>query len=139
MDAKRNVKQARLPVGTMVMLEDPLRSAKSEPRWVGPYRVVKVTKAGTYSLLDSTSALFGRNVPRQQLKVISFPVDRSPLSSSQLSPAFVVEKVIAHRGPEGARQYLVKWKDFPSSENTWEPQGNFEDVAVLTSYWASQQ
>ena len=66
-DAKRNVKQARLPVGTMVMLEDPLRSAKSEPRWVGPYRVVKVTKAGTYSLLDSTSALFGGNVPRQQL------------------------------------------------------------------------
>jgi hypothetical protein len=100
---------------------------------------VKVTKAGTYSLLDSTGALFGRNVPRHQVKVISFPVDRTPLAASASSQSYVVEDVLKHRGPEGAREYFVKWKGYPSSENTWEPQGNFEDVKVLSDYWASRR
>lgn len=35
---------------------------------------------------------------------------------------FLVEKIKGHRhGPSGNVQYLVKWKDYDDSENTWEP------------------
>ena len=68
-DVKRGAKPTLLPVNTLVMLEDVQRKGKTEPRWVGPYTVVDVTKARTYALLDATGALLQRRVPLQQLKV----------------------------------------------------------------------
>ena len=64
-DVKRRAKEGSLPIGTLVMLEDMQRSGKSEPKWVGPYKVVEVSKAGTYGLLDSTGALLNSRAAAQ--------------------------------------------------------------------------
>ena len=50
---------------------------------------------------------------------------------------FVVEEIRRHRkykGP-GEIQYFVKWRGYPESESTWEPECNFIDTEVIRSYW----
>ena len=37
---------------------------------------------------------------------------------------FEVEAILAHRGQGARRRYLIKWKGYPTSDNTWEPERN---------------
>lgn len=34
-------------------------------------------------------------------------------------------------------QYLIKWKDYPEEENTWEPEGHIPDN-IIDAYWKTQ-
>ena len=50
---------------------------------------------------------------------------------------FEVERIEQHRRHRRQRklQYLIKWKGYPSSNNTWEPEGNVQapDCEELTT------
>lgn len=39
---------------------------------------------------------------------------------------YVIEKIVDRRCQHGDLQYLIKWKDYPDDENTWEPLPNIE-------------
>ena len=39
-----------------------------------------------------------------------------------------MEKIVDSRQKGKKMEYLVKWKGYPSAENTWEPSSNLEDV-----------
>lgn len=44
---------------------------------------------------------------------------------------YEVERIIRKRfHPSKGVQYLVKWRSFPNSENTWEPPGNFSQRLI---------
>ncbi len=45
---------------------------------------------------------------------------------------YEIEKVIDHRQntTTGQDEYLIKWKNYPASENTWEPESNLNAVAL---------
>ena len=43
---------------------------------------------------------------------------------------YAVEELLAHRKKGGVKEYLVKWKDYDSSHNSWEPVGNIEQSLV---------
>ena len=43
---------------------------------------------------------------------------------------YAVEQLLAHRKKGGVKEYLVKWKDYDSSHNSWEPVGNIEQSLV---------
>ena len=125
-DSKRRVIK-KIPTGSSVMIIDQNRSSKAEPKYVGPYTVVAEEKGGTYRLLDSDQQLLGRKVPSSQMKIIASKDDEEEV--------FIVEKILKHRGPEGAREYLVKWQGYPASTNTWEPARSFVDMGMITQYW----
>jgi hypothetical protein len=43
----------------------------------------------------------------------------------QKEGVYVVEKILAHRGAQGSRQFLIKWKGYnKAADNTWEPEAN---------------
>jgi hypothetical protein len=114
------------PDGSYVMLNTESRTSKLHPKYEGPFKVLKRTKGGSYTLLDSTGVLYPRNVSPDKLKVVSLP---PPASSS-----YEVEKILKHRGPVGNREYLVKWKGYSAKSNTWEPATNFESPLIIQQY-----
>ena len=50
------------------------------------------------------------------------------------SDVFSAERLIAVRARGGQRQYLVKWAGYPASCNTWEPEGNILDHALIDNF-----
>ena len=48
---------------------------------------------------------------------------------------WLVEKILKHKN----NQYLVKWKDFPESDNTWEPRSGIQHTVAFKEYQRSRQ
>ena len=49
---------------------------------------------------------------------------------------FFVESIVSHRGnlTRSAIEFLVKWRHYPDSENSWEPYSNLRDNVILHDY-----
>lgn len=63
---------------------------------------------------------------------------------SQTSPAtwseteeFEVDRILeVHHKRDGKREFLVSWKGYPSSENTWEPEENMTCADLIKKFMA---
>ncbi len=53
----------------------------------------------------------------------------------QKSEEYDVEQVLDHRREGDTMKYLVKWKGYSSSLNSWVPSFDFNDTAILDRYW----
>jgi len=125
---RRQLLPTSIPAGASVMLVDPVRKNKFEPKYIGPYAVVRRAHNGAYVLRDATGDILDRHVPADQLKVIS-------KAAKPTDDVYVVRKIIKHRGQPGSYEYLIDWKGY--SEQTWEPEANLLDVDVVKAYWES--
>ena len=123
--AKRHRVVQGIPENTYVMIDNIARKKKSEPRYTGPLRVVRRTKAGSYVLANADGTLVKDNVPQSQVWPIEDPVEQT----------FTVDKVLDHRGSEAKREYLVRWQGFGKEADTWEKVSQFDDVSTITQYW----
>ncbi|KAJ8651997.1 hypothetical protein O0I10_012392 [Lichtheimia ornata] len=55
---------------------------------------------------------------------------------------YVVDKIMGHRkDPEAPHQdqYLVRWKDYTSEDDTWEPPESFDDPGIMHKYWRQKK
>jgi transposase InsO family protein len=126
------IKTNPFPDGAFVMVEDITRNNKMAPRYEGPFKVIRCTKGGSYVLQDNTGSLLPRNYPPSALK----PISHDPITQDK---SYEVEAILNHRGEDSNRQYLVKWKGYDTAHNSWEPVGNFDDVAVIDKYWQRKE
>ncbi len=127
---KRRVVVSGLPAGSTVMYNDPKRINKFEPKYIGPYTVIRRTRNGTYALRDGAGDILDHHVTLDQLKVLS--KKRSKVNTDNI---YEVERIIGHKGEAGNYIYLTKWKGYGDESNTWEPQNNFFDDNVVKEYW----
>ncbi len=128
---RRMLLPASLPPGATVMIKDVTRTNKFEPKYVGPYTIARRAHNGAYVLRDVDGDILDRHIPIDQMKVVS--------KTGRLKDrnTYTVQKIIDHRGDVGSYEYLVKWKDYTSDYNTWEPQASFNDTNCITKYWAT--
>lgn len=145
--------------GDMVMinsniLRDKIRKPKQAdkllPRHLGPYKVLQNLGNGSYKLeLPATSrahnTFHGRELkPFIPNDVTKFPQREPERPGPELNDdnevIYEVEEIRNHRLFRRQPQYLVKWKGWPSSDNTWEPAkhllppiGNSQDE--INAYW----
>ena len=51
---------------------------------------------------------------------------------------YEIEKIVRHRGKGDRTQYLIKWRGYPASQNSWEPASNILNKEVLRKYHQEQ-
>jgi len=126
--------------GALVMVRDEKRSSKSEPRYEGPFTVVRRNKGGVYILRGRDGSEYTR--PGHVLKLVHPEIlDAATAADSPESKIGVVEKILNHRMKKGFKEheYLVKWKDVPAVYNEWVFHRDFHDHGPIRSYWKQKQ
>ena len=61
--------------------------------------------------------------------------DNSNVNDSQTQ--YFVEKILRDRKLRGKREFRIKWQNFPSSENTWEPEEGIPEH-IIQNYFAQK-
>jgi len=120
------------PAGALVMRQVVPRGSKASPAWEGPYLVQRRNRGGAYFLRDATSAEITAKVPASQLRLVSPEGNLSPDS-------FEVKEILDHRGPEGRREYLIRWTNFSDQYNTWVPERDINTLGCVTEYWDKER
>jgi hypothetical protein len=115
------------PVGTVVMVEDPHRSRKEEPKFVGPYTVMRKVRGGAYILMDTNGKFLERNVAPTHLKAIDMDPSMFPTDHLEIA------KIRDVRGEQGSREYLVQWKD-KNEGDKWVHISEFDDLDLVQRF-----
>ena len=119
----------QFPSGSFVMVSNATRKNKWKPQWEGPYIVIRRNMGGSYRLkCPATEEVIGAPIPPERLKAVKLEPDDHGV--------FVIDHIVKSRkNSQGQEQYLVRWKGFGSSEDTWEDKKAFNDPETITEYW----
>ena len=132
------------PVGTFVLVAYPSEGMhKGPPSKImtnlrGPLRVLAYNGT-SYDLLNLTTNKIEYGIHVKRLKPFDYDPDHTnPVEVSNTdSDSFIVEEIVQHQGNPNRKTEMVfevKWKYFPSSENTWEPWSSVRDTDKLHEY-----
>jgi len=64
------------------------------------------------------------------------PIETTFYHRAEEENEFEVERILQHRGQP--RTYLIKWKGYPHSENTWEPEANLNNCRQMLAQYHRQ-
>ncbi|KAJ9517139.1 hypothetical protein QJQ45_009105 [Haematococcus lacustris] len=134
----------RVLLSTMNLRNMVGKARKLLPRYVGPFRIeahvgedaVKLTLPPAMSrihpvfqvsLLRPYEGNFGRLPPTE-------------LGWLDDSPQYEVERIVNHRHVRAgkAKEYLIKWKGYEDSDNTWEPASNLANAPDCVNLYKAQ-
>lgn len=118
-----------LKPGASVMVRNLLKASKADVDYLGPFTVFEETRAGTFRLIDGDGKPYVHTVPADQLKATG------PLFVAAEATAYEIDTLLDHRQRNGKQEFLVKWKNYPLDEASWEPYENFVDTAIVQEYW----
>ena len=101
-------------------------SAKLKPRWIGPFVIIE-KKSSTVCKLQLPPTLQIHNTFHiSLLKPFIEPTkdnatyERPPaIGGENYSEEYEVEKILAVRPRGRSKEYLIKWKGYPSEDNCW--------------------
>jgi hypothetical protein len=135
--------------------------SKLKPRFIGPFKVIKVISPVTYKLELPNSMLIhpvfhisllkphpeqslveqqssDNNSASQATSSIPSPDPSPPVITSNSVPLYEVERVLSKRCRGNRIQYLIKWVNYPDYENSWEPEENLAEAQEAISNWELQ-
>ena len=123
-------------------LKLPYHTPKLAPRWQGPFCISKVVSPVAYQLALPLSwnvhDVFHASLllPYRETTTHGPNFTRPPPDLIENQEEYEVEAIINHRyyGRRRQLQYLIKWKDYPSSDNTWEGAGDVHADDLLRNY-----
>lgn len=81
----------------------------------------------------TTAEPMSRPGPKKQQKLTEDGVPIKP-GEEEEEEEYVVEKIVDMRIRNGKRDYLLKWKGYPDTENTWEPELNLDCPDLIADY-----
>lgn len=116
--------------GALVFVKDELRSNKTQPRYTGPFKIMRRTRGGTYELKGPDGTLYTR--PPNALKLVS---QSMPFHEDSVE----VERILSHKIINDEDHYLVKWKQREEQFNEWVPVTSFDSQAPIEAFWKSHQ
>ena len=124
-DKQNKIRFEQLEPGTTVYVKREGMLGKLEPRYEGPYKIVRKTSMGNYEIVDPTNAAAKKTYPLHKLKVVE---------DDDTLPEFSVEvrRILDHRKAKKGFDYLVEWAD--GSENSWVHESNFNTVEIINEY-----
>jgi transposase InsO family protein len=125
---RRQLLPASIPNGSTAYIIDPTRNDKFEPKYLGPYTVVRRAHNGAYVLKDGTGDLLDRHVPVDQLKILT-------RAHAPANDEYEIVKLLDHRGTPGNYEFKIQWKGY--ERPTWEPESNIVDTRCIRDYWAA--
>lgn len=127
-DKRTEKRRANFQIGNHVYKKIEGLRSKMCPKYTGPYEITGITKLGNFWLKTRKGKQLKQSQPANKLKACPTPETTEEL--------FDVEEVRDHRMNAGTIEYLVKWLGY--TEETWEPEENFENDYPISQYWAKQ-
>ena len=123
-------------------LKLPYHTPKLAPRWQGPFRISKVVSPVAYQLMLPLSwgihNVFHTSLllPYKETTAHSPNFTRPPPDLIAGEEEYEVEAIINHRhhGRRCQLQYLIKWRDYPSLDNTWETAEDIHADELVKEY-----
>jgi hypothetical protein len=116
-------------------------SKKLAPKREGPFTIIEVMGPLTYKLQLPTSWRVHPVIhatllsPYKENSTHGRNFNRPPPDLIDGEHEYEIEAIIAHKKKGRGFQYLVKWKDYATAENTWEPEKNITHAEdVLSNY-----
>jgi len=120
----------------------PHQSKKLAPKRVGPFRITKVISPVVFRLDLPPSwhihDVFHASLLTSYRETTAYGPNfiKPPPDLIDGEEEYEVEAVLNHRmfGHRRQVQYLIKWKGYPHSDNTWEPSENVHTDGLIKVY-----
>lgn len=128
--AKNNqIRHEDFPDGAVVMALDDTKKGKSEPKYEGPFTVMRRNQGGVYVLKGREGTVYTR--PGNVLKAVHPEILGEVPNQDQIA---VVQYIMNHKtGLDGAAYYEVKWKG--TKLRSWVKHSDFNDHGPIRKYW----
>src|SRR6266436_6379117 len=118
------------------------QKAKLTPKRLGPFKVIQEISPVAYRLELPPSwrihDVFHASLltPYHETTAHGPNFTRPPPDLINGEEEYEVERIVAHRqfGRQKRLQYLIKWKGYPESDNTWEPAGQVHAPELIKHY-----
>ena len=123
----------------------PRGSPKFQPRFIGPFKIIKRIGKVAYQLALPASmqqhpvfhvSLLQKDRPRD---ADMLPNENWEAVNLQPEPEYEVEYILDSRGAGKEEEFLVKWRGFPESSATWEPLSHLENSKDILRAFRSQR
>ena len=124
-DRKKKILHDDIVPGTFVMIKNEGFLSKLEPKFGGPYKVVRRTKYNNYELVDTNNTPLKRAIPVHKLKIIDY-------DETKFNEAEEVEKIIDQRVNGKQKEYLVIWKN--DKAQSWLPEADFNSMECINEF-----
>ena len=126
-----NIETELLKVGQKVFVKVMAMQDKLQPKFMGPFTIVEITKHNNYILKNELGERMADTYPRSRLKIINM--------DANTGTTFIIERIVdVRKTKNGKYEYIVKWKNYGDKENTWEPESSFIDKTLLRKFHERQ-